>query len=102
MKTETSLGSNFARDIVARPRMYTISGSFDEVISFLNGYFSGLAKSDPYAKPVAEWAHFEEWLARRSDAPVSTVFETFYTGLADEVRLAELARLLDAYESQSD
>ncbi len=38
--------------------MYTISGSYEKAIAFLEGYISGMAKANPRAEPVVRWMSF--------------------------------------------
>ncbi len=66
---------SFPEAVFLRPRMYTHGGTFGEIIAFLDGYYSGMAKVDPDAPPVDEWAGFREWLARKLDAPWSEVLD---------------------------
>jgi hypothetical protein len=54
--------------VLLRPAMYTMNGTFAEVVAFLVGYFSGAAKGNPSAPPVIEWSAFEYWLADRLNA----------------------------------
>jgi hypothetical protein len=53
---------NMIDAVLARPTMYTMSGSYGEVIAFLEGYVSGVAKTRPYVDIVVEWSSFKEWL----------------------------------------
>ena len=45
--------------------MYTLNGTFAEVVSFLEGYYSGMAKANYDVPPVIEWSAFLRWLAKR-------------------------------------
>lgn len=71
----SSLG--FLKSVLARPSMYTMGGTFEEVIAFLEGFHGGLAKGGPYAEAVAEWASFQEWLADEIGSRPSDVFREF-------------------------
>jgi len=51
--------------VLLRPAMYTMNGTFAEVIAFLEGYYSGMAQVNPNAQLVVEWSDFEQWLADR-------------------------------------
>jgi hypothetical protein len=53
----------FTESVLARPAMYTLGGTFEEVVAFLEGYYSGIARGNPYADPVQEWLAFQDWLA---------------------------------------
>jgi hypothetical protein len=44
--------------------MYTLNGSCAEVACFLEGYYSGMAKTNYDAPPVVEWSAFLRWLAK--------------------------------------
>jgi len=66
---------SFPEAVILRPKMYTSGGTFEETLAFLDGYYSGMAKMDPDASPVVEWAGFQEWLARKLDVPLSHLLE---------------------------
>ena len=57
--------------------MYTLGGTFEEVIAFLEGYFSGMAKAHPEAPPVLQWASFHNWVSERLGVPSSEAFSRF-------------------------
>jgi hypothetical protein len=67
----------FTEAVLLRPRMYTLGGSYEEVVAFLEGYHSGMAKYDPYAVPVSEWASFRDWLREQMRADSTDVFARF-------------------------
>jgi hypothetical protein len=48
--------------VFLRPKMYTIGGTFEEVVAFLEGYYSGMAKANPNCPPVPIWGDFVEAL----------------------------------------
>ncbi|MBW3624429.1 MAG: hypothetical protein KY468_13570 [Armatimonadetes bacterium] len=57
---------SFPESVLLRPKMYTIGGTFEEVMAFLEGFYSGLAKADPHNLSVVEWGIFKtEWLRRK-------------------------------------
>lgn len=68
---------NLPEAVFLRPGMYTLSGTYEEVIAFLEGYYSGMAKGNPYAIPVSEWASFRTWLSKKLGLPASEVFLKF-------------------------
>lgn len=49
--------------VLARPQIYTLEGSFVETVAFLQGYYSGLAKSKDGLPYAVYWSSFEQWLA---------------------------------------
>ena len=67
---------SFAEAVLLRPKMYTLGGTYEEVVAFLDGYFSGMAKANPYAPPVLQWVAFQQWLAVQLSVPSSDVFST--------------------------
>jgi len=59
--------------ICKRPKMYTMNGTFAEVIAFIDGYTS----ADSVKKSRMEWHGFSSWLAKRleySDAIVAAEY----------------------------
>lgn len=50
------------------PAMYTLTGTYEEAVSFLEGYYSGIARSNPYAESVALWNSFRSALEREVQA----------------------------------
>lgn len=67
----------FSEAVLLRPEMYTQGGTFAEAIAFLEGYYSGMAKSNPYAAPVVEWEAFQRWLSEQLSVDSSEVFGRF-------------------------
>jgi len=59
MRTEIQDAATFPQAVLLRSQMDTSNGSFDEVIVFLDGYYSGNVKGDPYARSATEWTSFE-------------------------------------------
>ena len=53
--------------VFAEPKAWTADGTFAEVMSFLNGYFTGLQSSPPSDKlqEITKWGHFRPWLCIR-------------------------------------
>ncbi|MES2460101.1 MAG: hypothetical protein V4671_05925 [Armatimonadota bacterium] len=68
---------HFVRAVIHRPRMYTLNGTFDEIIAFLEGYHSGVAAIDPSAPGVVAWQSFRGWLMRSLGANSFSVFDRF-------------------------
>ena len=48
---------------MARPNMYTLFGTYAEVVSFLEGYYSGLSKDPRAVQHVETWSSFRKWLS---------------------------------------
>ena len=63
--------------ILLRPKMYTLSGTFGEVVAFLEGYYSGMTQSSANAASAPDWEAFRAWLAERSGIEATGGFLTF-------------------------
>jgi hypothetical protein len=68
---------NLLEAVLIRPKMYTLGGTFEEVVAFLEGYYSGMSKGNLYAIPVLEWASFRTWLSEKVASNTSEVFARF-------------------------
>ena len=77
MMTVQTRPVTFTQAVLLRPAMYTLNGTLLEVIAFLEGYHSGMAKGSAYAAPVAEWEAFRRWAANRLCVETSEAFATF-------------------------
>jgi len=92
---------SFAEAVLLRPKMYTLGGTYEEVVAFLDGYFSGMAKANPYAPPVLQWVAFQQWLAVQLSVPSSDVFSTLKNAhYADQDALAEMLDWLSRFLSE--
>ena len=61
---------SFAEAVLHRPTMYTLGGSYEEVIAFLQGYFSGMAQHrHEIPSPARRWFAFEDWLRQELQVP---------------------------------
>lgn len=60
--------------VFLRPKMYTLSAAFGEVVCFLEGYYSGIAKSQPSCSGVIEWEAFKTFLAKHFRVEIDSVF----------------------------
>lgn len=85
----------FAENVEAvcrRPQMYTVSGTFGEAVSFLDGFGLG---SNLETGTHSIWTPFCRWLADSRGNPSGLVtmveFRTWYEN--DETALRELSRL---------
>lgn len=77
MVEQLSKGKNmldFIQAVFARPKMYTLLGSYAEVVAFLEGYYSGLAKSKNGLSEAEKWSSFRHWLAKQLNASLSDEF----------------------------
>jgi hypothetical protein len=64
----------FPEAVLFRPKMYTIGGSYLEVIAFLKGYYGGLSKNDPHLEAVKDWITFQSWLSKRMNVEMGDAF----------------------------
>ena len=64
----------FIEAVIRRPYIYTIKGTFEEAVVFINGMVSGIAKSSPGAPLVLEWNEFRQWLSSYLNVDRATVF----------------------------
>lgn len=53
------------KSVLVRPKMYTLSGTYGEVVAFLEGYYSGIAKIKTDFDGKYEWTFFLEWLKEK-------------------------------------
>lgn len=79
MLEKTTMGNDprdvsFIEAVFRRPKMYTIDGSFEEMVAFLEGYFSGLAKSQSPLRLNA-WGEFQVWLSAKYNIPISEILK---------------------------
>src|SRR5687768_1547816 len=92
----------FAQAVLLRPTMYTMGGSFEEVIAFLTGYFSGAAQGGPHAPDVVQWSYFRAWLAEQLGWPRTNLFQEFRNRYeTDEAARQEFLRLLTLFLEES-
>ena len=69
------MSHDLVRAVLARPKMYTLSGDYSEVVAFLTGYYSGLARDQRAQSHVERWSLFENWLVRKLEpSKMSTPF----------------------------
>ena|SRR5437868_274954 len=67
-------GVTLTEAVLLRPAMYTMNGTYAEVIAFLEGYYSGMAHGNPNAQPAVDWSDFEAWLADRLEVDSTEAF----------------------------
>lgn len=77
MTTTMASPVSFSQAVLLRPAMYTLNGTTLEIIAFLEGYYSGMAKNNPYAAPVLEWEAFRAWLAGQLCVEPAQAFAAF-------------------------
>lgn len=88
-------------NVLARPDMYTLSGTYEEVVAFLTGYYSGAAIGQPLEPAVGLWRDFTEFLSRLLESPTSQVFNDFRTRHG-RAALDELVRRYEEFAVSSD
>ena len=85
-------GITFTDAVLRRPAMYTVNGTFAEAVSFLEGYYSGMAHGNIDAPPAIEWSDFRRWIASRLGVDSADSFKVIYqTHHEDCERLKALA-----------
>jgi hypothetical protein len=94
---------NFAQSVLYRPKMYTLYGSFGEVIAFLNGFYSGALRysrmpAENRAAKCAEWFGFRDWLKHRTEGEEGRFWERFREPFnSDAEAFEDMLRLYDEY-----
>jgi L-fucose isomerase-like protein len=87
--------------VLLRPAMYTMNGTFAEVVAFLEGYFSGMAHGNPNASPVVEWSDFEQWLVDRMKVDGAELFRKIEQAHSEDCeRLRALADLFARFRAE--
>ena len=98
---------SFVEAVCRRPTMYTPTGSFLEVVSFLHGFYCGMGSHnldpDLHAYANDEWSLFVDWLGVRlrgeGDEPCET-FRTFRRSFSDpENGLSQMAAAYRLYRA---
>ena len=51
--------------VARRPKMYTLGGTYEEVVMFLEGYISGLAVGHMSSPIFHDWYEFHNWLKHK-------------------------------------
>ena len=94
-------GITLTEAVIRRPGMYTVNGSFAEVLCFLEGYYSGVAKGNYSAPPVVEWSDFRHWLAQRFGVTSTESFRLIQKSHDDDCeRLKELSDLYILFQTE--
>ncbi len=89
---------SFVNAVLSRPQMYTPSGTYGEVISFLTGYYSGIANGDIYDAELQTWNGFRNWLQEKMGSGTVSAFQTL---LADEQPLQRLSQLFTVWRMET-
>jgi hypothetical protein len=101
--TESHIKKTTFADVIGflckRPQMYTMRGSFNEVIAFIEGYTTG----DRNRSTRLEWHGFSRWLSEKFEYPSSEVASEYVrkTYPDDREALESLARLYRQYAEES-
>src|SRR5687768_1987574 len=73
---------SFVEAVCFRPKMYTINGTFEEVVCFLHGFFTGMVAHNANQKVSAfterEWFNFLQWHSIQEQYESSTNYTGFY------------------------
>ena len=85
--------------ICARPRMYTMNGSFPEVLAHLEGYTNG-AKLGFKGRSSSYFHAFADWVAGEMGAPKQPHFWKYFSSSFpdDATATREFARLWRVYK----
>lgn len=84
------------------PEIFTLDGTFPEVVAFLAGYYIALEWRRAAPDDVAEWKGFGEWLSERFQrGPCEPHFGALRRACPnDEAALEQLAALWSEYRSR--
>jgi hypothetical protein len=84
---------SFPEAVALRPKMYTMEGTFQEVVAYLEGYFSGASKSPSGLKVAQDWWAFVEKIALRTGDKEHTFAALMKEAGSSEHALQLLAQL---------
>jgi hypothetical protein len=86
--------------ICKRPDMYVMGGQFLDVVNFLGGFFTGLARSETDAEEVARFNGFCDWLHEKLDMPRSIAIWSEFRrrSLDDKAALEQFAAYWSEYK----
>lgn len=102
MSNKQVKNATFSEAVLLRPKMYTLGGTFEEAIAFLEGYYSGMAKANPCAAPVAEWVSFQHWLSDKLNVPSSEIFARVREMHSDSLTSSrKMAEWLSKFQEES-
>ena len=86
---------------IKRPRMYTVNGTCGEVIAFLEGYFSAVAKAAPENEDVLNWFDFKRWLRKSLDSEATEVFRKIADSHFGEDALSTFENLFLSWQQEN-
>ena len=89
---------SFVSAVLSRPQMYTPSGTYGEVVSFLTGYYSGIANGDIYDAELHIWNDFRNWLQEKMGSDTASAFQMLLT---DEQPLQRLSQLFAMWQREA-
>lgn len=96
----------FPAAVLSRPKMYTMGGTFEETIAYIDGHYLGMSKVSPVGRDIAdrEWYSFFRWVCEQKNEPQSVhLWESLRSQAGnDEQTLAEVARLYENFIRVSD
>jgi hypothetical protein len=98
---------NFAQAVLHRPNVYTLYGSFGEVIAFLNGWYGGIFHHRRLPENIsntldAEWYGFCQWLSSRSTGERPRFWEDYREAFgSDEEAIEDMKRLYEEYLAET-
>lgn len=75
---------DFIEAVLARPKMYTVLGTYIEVVAYLEGYYSGISKHPSGAQTALTWSLFRQWIAIKLGNPKSSELQVLYQKFGDE------------------
>lgn len=106
--TQNETVSSLIEAVCVRPAMYTMDGTWEESIAFIQGFLSGMAAhnvSEGALKQVAQWNHFCQWACAKFD----TSGDWYALGRAirlvhseDNSAFAQLAALCLEYKHENE
>lgn len=79
-----NMNFDFIETVFTRPQMYTLFGTYLEVVSFLEGYYSGLSKDRRATQHVEIWSSFRKWLSIKLGNPKTSELKALYEQFGDK------------------
>ncbi|MEM7375637.1 MAG: hypothetical protein AAF587_44000 [Bacteroidota bacterium] len=75
--------TNLIEAAFVRPKMYTVNGTYGEVVAFLKGYYSGIAKIQPEMRETI-WITFCTWLSKKMNVSIADEFNVLQESYQDK------------------
>jgi hypothetical protein len=85
------------KSILSDPGMYTLSGTFEEVVCYLEAWYYALTRASIDAPDGYVWRNFQQWLAEELRVSRSDVFRHIRDTMPED-KLAFLTSKWDEYE----